>query len=155
MRILYVDATYDYKSHYAPCVDKKLGGYGYSSDEVGYHWLQHVDSKQHSDTGIEFKKYQPGTLVDIALQRKDVPASERPPPDARCGIHTPPAVYRERLREGGVLEPKPTGRPGVAPLDAEFDYGKVTTDIEETFSELLKLPERQKLLVVTGQRREL
>ena len=112
MIILYVDATYDYKSHYAPCVDKKLGGYGYSSDEVGYHWLQHVDSKQHSDTGIAFKKYQSGTFVDIALQRKDVPASERPPPEP-CGIHTPPAVYRERLREGGRLGAEahwPTGR---------------------------------------------
>ena len=41
MIIVYVDATYDYKSFYAPHIDSKLGGYGYSSDEVGYHWLQY------------------------------------------------------------------------------------------------------------------
>ena len=57
MIIVYVDATYDYKSFYAPYIDSKLGGYGYSSDEVGYHWLQFDDSKQRSDTGQ--KKSQP------------------------------------------------------------------------------------------------
>jgi len=34
------------------------------------------------------------------------------------------------------LTSTPTGRPDVAPLDEEFDYGKLTNDIEETLSEL-------------------
>ena len=68
-------------------IDSKLGGYGYSSDEVGYHWLQFDDSKQHSDTGIAFKKYQSDIFVDLALQRKDVPAALRPPPDEAFTPH--------------------------------------------------------------------
>ena len=134
MIILYVDATLDYKSYYAPHIDKKLGGYGYSSEEVGYHWLQHDESREHSDTGIAFKKFQSDTFVDIALQRKDVPASERPPPDVAFTPH--PLFVENGWEKVTILASKPTGRPGVAPLDAEFDYGKVTTDIEETLGEL-------------------
>ena len=39
--ISYFDATYDYKSFYAPHIDSKLCGYGYLPEEVGYHWLQY------------------------------------------------------------------------------------------------------------------
>ena len=134
MIILYVDATLDYKSYYAPHIDKKLGGYGYSSEEVGYHWLQHDESREHSDTGIAFKKFQSDTFVDIALQRKDVPASERPPPDVAFTPH--PLFVENGWEKVTILASKPTGRPGVAPLDAEFDYGKVTTDLEQALGEL-------------------
>ena len=35
-----------------------------------------------------------------------------------------------------ILSSTPTGRPDVAPLDEEFDYDKLTNDIEEALSEL-------------------
>ena len=134
MTILYVDATFDYKSYYAPHIDKKLGGHGYSSEEVGYHWLRHDESRQHSGTGIAFKKYQSDTFVDLALQRKDVPAEQRPPPTTAFVPH--PLFIENGWEKVTILSSTPTGRPDVAPLDEEFDYDKLTNDIEETLSEL-------------------
>jgi len=133
--ILYVDATYDYKSFYAPHIDSKLGGYGYSSDEVGYHWLQFDDSKQHSDTGVAFKKYQSDIFVDLALQRKDVPAALRPPPDEAFTPH--PLFIENGWERVTILTSKPTGRPDVASVDGHTGfYDSVLNDIELTLSEL-------------------
>ena len=135
MIILYVDATYDYKSFYAPNIDSKLGGYGYSSDEVEYHCLQFDDSKQHSGTGIAFKKYQSDIFVDLALQRKDVPAALRSPLDEAFAPH--PLFIENGWERATILRSKPTGRPDVASVDGHTGlYDSALNDIELTLSEL-------------------
>ena len=52
-----VDATFDYKAHYAGHVDKKLGGYRYSQLTDGYHCLTFDESTTLSPTGGAFKTY--------------------------------------------------------------------------------------------------
>ena len=136
MIILYVDATFYYKLYYAPHINKKLGGHEYSSEEVGYHWLQHDESLQHSDTDIAFKKYQSDTFVDLALQRKDVPAAKRPSPTTAFVPH--PLFIENGWEKVTILLSTPTGRPDTAPLNEAFDCDKLTSDIEETLSALGK-----------------
>ena len=65
------------------------------------------DSKQHSDTGIAFKKYQSDVFVDLALQRKDVPAALRPPPDEAFTPH--PLFIENGWEQVTILTSKPTG----------------------------------------------
>ena len=103
-----MDATFDYKAHYAGHVDKKLGGYGYSQLTDGYHCLTFDESKALSPTGVAFKKYQQDNFVDIALQRKDLPPDLRPEDDADFTMC--PMIVENGWEAATILLTSPSGK---------------------------------------------
>jgi len=128
--VVIVDATYDYKAHYKGHVDKKLGGYGYSADTDGYHCLQFDDSKTVSVTGVAFKKYQQKHYADVALQRKDLPPSERPQNDEDFVMR--PMIIENDWEKATVLLTSPSGKPAtVAQPSENFSWDTVIKDVEQ------------------------
>ena len=125
VHVLHVDATLDYKSFYAPHINVDLGGFGYSEDQQGYHWLKLPDAMfpQH---GAAFKRWQSETKVDVAIAREDLPASMRPAPNAR--FLPTLMMVSEPFRPAQILVTRLTGKPDVAPL-SDFDWGQVERDL--------------------------
>ena len=106
LRVLFVDAVFDYNTFYAPHVDKGLRGYGYvracvwvctcmhvmnaitkmsacvclrySHKTDGYHQLK---LSPEFEFGAAFRKYQPDVFTDVAPCVQDLPSQLRPPDD--------------------------------------------------------------------------
>ena len=125
-----VDATFDYKAHYAGHVDKKLGGYGYSQLTDGYHCLTFDESKALSPTGVAFKKYQQDNFVDIALQRKDLPPDLRPEDDDDFTMC--PMIVENGWEAATILLTSPSGKPSNVATGAEnFSWEAALNDVEQ------------------------